>query len=218
VDKLLVYSAIKHARVKKGAGQYYRVEVPMRTLNKLGFAECFLDDGNRIPQEESLQNLFSSDIYIIYALAGEAMHRVVGQVNQLKPGLAMDGTTMRYPPSPVFDLDDNISYVHPLNFTFNIYGTRAPDGARLKPGDTVAVGLEDGREIDLWTDKVTKAEGVVFDIERNHKFVETLNTLAPKCEGATFPSPYLGSGSRRTTGSRTGTSFPIASFLRTIRR
>lgn len=192
MDKLLVYSAIKDARVKKGAGQYYRVEVPMRTLHKLGYAECFLDDGNRIKEEESLQNLFSSDIYIIYALAGEAMHRVVSQIEELKPGLALDEKTMRYPPSPVFDLDDNISYVHPMNFTYNIYGTRSPDGQRLKIGDTVAVMLEDGREINLWTDKVTKAEGVVFDIERNIKFVEVLNTLAAKCQGATFPSKHLG--------------------------
>jgi glycosyltransferase involved in cell wall biosynthesis len=192
VDKLLLYSAIKNARIKKGAGQYYRVEVPFRKMHEKGYAECFLDDGNRIKEEESLQNLFSSDIFLLYALAGDAMHRVIGQIEQLKPGLALDGVTMRYPPSPVFDIDDNISYVHPMNFTFGIFGTHSPDGSTLKPGDTVAVGLEDGREVNLWEDKKTISEGTVFDIERNLKFVENLHTLAAKCQGATFASKELG--------------------------
>lgn len=205
---LYMYAAVLDGRTKKNACQYYRIEIPLRYMFRKKYAECFFDDG-RYPKEVSLHNHLSSDIWLMFAAAGEHPMYMVKEIRKLKPGLAMDGKTMRYPPSIVFDIDDNVEYVHPLNPTFCRFGIRSADGTKLQPGDTVACKLDDGREIDLWQDRVSRGDHEeLFDIEHNNKFVSSIHDLAKAADGCTFPSEYLGRWYQENHGIKDWYFFP----------
>ena len=207
-EKLLVYSPSKDFRTRKGACQYYRIEVPTRGLWEQELALIFVDDG-KYPEEFSLQNLFSSDIFLLFALAGTNMHAILDQIKQINPGYALDGVSMRYPPTTVFDIDDNLDWVHPFNPSYCIFGIRAPDGTLLNEGDSVCVKLDNGVEFALWKDKESTGDHKeLFDIMKNKEFVRDLHSIVPKCDGATFPSKYLGKWYEENWGVKNWHYFP----------
>lgn len=207
-NPLYLYAAVLDGHTKKNACQYYRIEIPLRFMHRRHFAECFFDDG-RYPKEASIQSHLSSDIWLMFAAAGSHPMYMLQEIRKLKPGVALDGETMRYPPSVVFDIDDNVDYVHPFNPTFCRFGIRAADGTRLNPGDTVACQLDNGTVVDLWEDKKTLGDHQeLFDIQKNNEFVQSVHDLAKAADGATFPSLRLGQWYEEHHGVKDWYHFP----------
>lgn len=207
--KMAVYGP---ARQEMNACIYYRMWVPMEGLRKQGLANCWLDTGHHHfdPNERdtaALEACLTFDIDLFYAMAGEKGKSLIKTIQEMKPGKIND--RLIYPPSVVYDIDDNLDFVHPFNPTFAFYGVRAADGHLLEPGEDVRTRLADGREIVLWQDGVTQGEQRrTFRISENHAFNKTIHEFAAQCDGFTTPSRYLRDYMRDNHGYPEGYVFP----------
>jgi glycosyl transferase family 1 len=170
---------------------YYRVQVPMRCLQRLGLANICIDQGKGITNEERGAVQASSDIVLMYASSGKAREDAMEILSKMKPGVGTDGKTFEYPPSVIFDMDDNIDYVHPFNPAFVGLGTRNWNGDELNPGDRLNVTMPDGSDLILWDDKKTRSNGFVFDVLRNQMTVAHAHKLSRMAEGVTVASTFL---------------------------
>lgn len=171
------------------ACQYYRVLIPLLKMHELGLANVYIDDEQN---EEGYTGLVSSDVSLFYHLSGKDCEPVLKSVKDMKPALDANGI-MQYPPTTVFDVDDNLSYIHPFNQSFCKLGIRDYSGRLLQPGDVLSTSTADGKELVLWEDmKTTVADGTVFDIARNLEYVEQYQRgVAKWFDGATFASEEL---------------------------
>ena len=169
---------------------YYRVQVPLRGLFKLGLANSFIDNG-RLDPEKVATAMLSSDVYLMFATGGIHANARIEMIRNMNAGHSDDGGQILYPPSVVFDLDDNLDWVHPFNSTFVHLGTRAYDGTILTPGDSLTTTLADGTEVVIWQDGKPGPEGTLFQVEENHKRVAGVHNTARRADGVTVPSPYL---------------------------
>ena len=124
------------------AGQYYRIKVPLRAMERQGLATVFLDD----PFQDELKRrdfLFTSDIQLHYLTGGKAIHLQTQKLAEMKPATDSYGH-LQHPPVMVYDMDDDIETVNPLNPKFSTLGTRSPDGTLLLPRAEIGIEFEDG--------------------------------------------------------------------------
>lgn len=202
-----IYSPVKWNRDQQNACTYYRVEVPFRGISELG-SETFIDDGGWDEEEVSLPAMLSADILLWYALSGDGCENIQEEIQKMKPGFDGAGR-IRYPPSTVFDIDDNLDYVHPFNQTFARFGTRGIDGKKLIPGDTLSVNLPDGQKVPLWVDKESRGfKQELFDIARNHAFINRTHSMVTLVNGCTFTTEALGEWYKENWGLEDYYVFP----------
>jgi len=192
------------ARGDYSACVYYRIEVPFMGLMKLGLAECFEDRGkhHHIPEirdRRSIVSMLTSDINLFYAMEPESGEGLMESCKRMKTG-TINGKLI-YPPSLVYDIDDNLDWVHPFNNTYACYGVRTEAGDLLNPGDSVGTFLNDGRKIIMWQDGVTEGDkGFTFNIERNQAWNKKLHEFVRKCDAFTTPSKWLAKYHQETNG------------------
>jgi hypothetical protein len=176
-----------------GACDYYRVKVPLYWLEKLGFMQCYEDRGTG--GESDIAAMFTADIDLFYATSGaDTLHQIT-TLNGLEPGKIQDGS-VHYPPTTVWDCDDNPDYVHPFNQTFAASGVRHyPSGEFLEPGETLEFEDAKGEKRTLWEDRVTTALAgqIRFDIARNLHVMKTRWEVIRSAVGVTVPSQALAS-------------------------
>jgi glycosyltransferase involved in cell wall biosynthesis len=125
---------------QQSAGQYYRVRVPLAAMQKLGLADAFVDD----PFQDAASRqdrLFTSDIQLHYLVAGKAIHHQTQTIQALKPLPNLFGH-IQHPPAMVFDMDDDIEMISPLNPKFATLGTRDAEGNILLPRSELAIKFE----------------------------------------------------------------------------
>lgn len=182
----LVYST---GDIRTSGCRYYRCEVPLAGLNKLGLSNGHMDL-RKDAGADRWAVMLSSDIVQFFAVGGKGFDSMMKTARKMKPG-PDDKGEMIYPPSFVFDLDDNIDWVHPFNGTFVELGTRSYDGTLLKPGDSLFTVFPNGEKVVIWEDGVTTNDGKRFDVLGNHARVKQLHETARKCDGVTVPSPAL---------------------------
>lgn len=183
------------ARGEWNACVYYRQWVPFSALQELGLMQSWVDRGQHHydkdeREQQALRGLLTSDIALLYGMTGASGEAIQKVLHGMNPG-TLNGKLV-YPPSVVYDIDDNLDFVHPFNPTYAVYGVRAMDGHVLKPGEDVAVRLANGKEILLWQDRFTKGDkGWLFDVERNLASNALMHKFAKACNGFTTPSNYL---------------------------
>lgn len=186
---------------------YYRLQVPAKSLFKLGLGEAFIDMGKQ-SGDDAIQAMFQSDVIVDYALTGPNMESVLNIVGNMKPGWNEERTEMLFPPSVIFDIDDRIDCLHPFNPAFVHLGVRSPDGQKLKTGDRIVTTFPDGSEIVVWEDGVTRQDNQTFDVDRNWRKVEAVFDVARKCDGVTVPSLGLQKFYRDEVGCKEVYVFP----------
>src|SRR6266446_6339465 len=114
-----VFGAIKD---EPSGCTYYRIQVPLRGLYNLGLSNVFIDKG-KLPPETVAEMMLSADIVHVFALGGDVMNARIETMRGLNPGLSDDGSKTIYPPSVIFDMDDNLDWVHPFNYAYSYLGT-----------------------------------------------------------------------------------------------
>lgn len=171
---------------------YYRIKVPLTALQTMGLAFCVDDRGSRGP-DYSINSILNADIALMFAIGGEHNLDTMRTIAKMKSGLADDGHTIIYPPTTVYDIDDNFDFVHPFNNSFSFQGTRTyPTGQLLEPGDNITTVMPDGEELVVWDDGITQTEdGKVFDIAANRQYVRCTRDIIRACHGVTVPSIAL---------------------------
>jgi glycosyltransferase involved in cell wall biosynthesis len=190
--KLHAYSP---ARGPYSACVYYRIEVPFLGLQKLKLAECFEDRGTHHYDKDemdrqSLLAMLTSDINLFYSMDGDRGAPLLKTIQDMKSGML--GGKLCYPPSNIYDIDDNLDWVHPFNDTFSCYGTRTESGGALEAGAVVKTLDGKGEEHVLWIDGKTRGDkGFIFNVERNKRYIESVHEFARGCDGFTTPSRHL---------------------------
>ena len=195
---------------KPSACVYYRVKVPLRSLNELGLANVMTHGvGATGPTEDAHMAMMTSDIALFFALGGGGIQTTIENLKAMNPGWNDDRTEMVYPPSIVYDMDDNLDWVDPFNEAYVRLGTRRWDGELMKPDDKLTINFENGdKPLDLWQDRVTIRQGEVFNVARNHKYVQGCHQVARRCDGVTTTSPYLAKYYREVLGCQSVHVYP----------
>lgn len=131
------------------AGLYYRVRAPLRAMELEGIADVHLDDP--WSDNSDRQNyLYFGDVSLHFLVGGKEMHKQFQVIRDLKP--APDATGfIKYPPVIVFDMDDDIEVISPLNPKFATLGTRDGDGNLLEPRSDFGIQVgENEAPVYLW--------------------------------------------------------------------
>lgn len=184
------------------ACQYYRIDAPLKQLKKFGCNTYNQKRTTAKSNSELVDVVFASDIVWTYSPYDcEAWNEFLSAARGMPP-VNKNGATI-YPPLFVWDADDNLDFVHPLNQTFIWTGTRGLDGKVLSPGDTIAIRSDDGEDIPIWIDNETQDEnGKIFSIEENLRRASTRRSYIKHCAGATCPSENLASYYRDALGQK----------------
>lgn len=188
--------ALNAGRGRHASG-YYRLDVPLRGLAKRGDIRLFEDDGSFRP--ESKAALFHADLALFYGANGEPMLHQMQVLKRLRPA-KRQGEEL-YPPTLIYDIDDNNDFTHPFNQAFCYLGVRDyPGGHLLKPGEDDIFFRDsetgepfrdkDGNEMG-WIDGVTHHNGVVYDIARNLQQMKVRHEIIRTAHGATVCAPSL---------------------------
>lgn len=205
-EKRLYLWAMNPAR-ESGACQEYRIKIPMRELDKIGYTFGYEAVGDNPRMDVQAQ--LSSDICQFYSASGENYLHRVKTLKDIKPGMLADGGH-KYPPICIYDVDDNADFVHPFNETFMQLGVRHyPSGKLLTPGLTLEQEEQDGRRTTLAEDLVThNSAGITFDIARNLHEMKIRHELIRQCHGATVSTPALASYFKEVIGQKNVYVFP----------
>lgn len=206
---LTIYANAHHVR---SAGQYYRVRAPLHAMQQLGLARTFADDPF---QDGNLRNEFisQSDVQLHFLTAGKLIHLQTKKFTELKP--ALNGNMdMQYPPVIVFDMDDDIETISPLNPKYCTLGTRGSEGEVLMPNDEVgirfgdaepvphaslmglAVGGDDSEPMYLWKKGMVTVNGT-FDVARNVLQHAQVRKMAATAHAITVTTEPLAKVARR---------------------
>jgi hypothetical protein len=197
--------ATNRARTQ-GATQYYRITVPLTWLDKLGYTKCYEDRG--AGGEDDIAAQFTADIDLYYSVMGRPTLHQIRTIKEMKKGKIQDGS-WHYPPTPIWDTDDNPDFTHPFNQAYGVLGVRHyPSGEFLEPGETLEWEAADGTRRTLWADGVTKSGDQVFDIARNIYELKVRQEIMREAVGVTVASPALASYMRDVIGQRNVYVFP----------
>lgn len=178
-----------HNFAKSSAQAYYRIQVPLKALHKLGLSQIYID-GGKDDREEATQMMYGSDIMLAWHLQGQVGTGIINEIGDMKSRV-VDGI-LRIPPAFVFDMDDAIEYVHPLNESFSHFGIRNFAGEFLTPGDSLTWPAPDGTMRPLWVDKQTCGQNdEVFDIERNFAMIGRHFDMARAARGVSVTTENL---------------------------
>jgi len=203
-DDFFIYSP-NMGRVQS-ACNYYRIEVPLRGLEKLYGVKTFVDTGGSV--EDSIKGALSADIDLFYSMVGTDTLHKVNVIREMKPGIIGDGT-FHYPPSIVWDTDDNTDFVHPINTSFCSLGVRAyPSLEILKPQEQLEILDAEDKKIKVWEDMVTYQDGVVFDIARNLFNMKVRHEIIRAVHGVTTTNPVLADYIKRVIKQKNVYVFP----------
>lgn len=164
-QKLKIYGNAWNVR---SAGQWYRVRVPLLAMKRLGIADCFVDDPFQDGDARS-SYLWGGDVQLMLLVAGRAIFQQTQAIRELEPKRNEAGM-VQYPPIIVYDMDDDIESINPLNPKFATLGTRDEDGNLLDPYSEFAIRMDEGGlqgdPIPLWQHGLETQHGT-FDAARN---------------------------------------------------
>jgi len=195
---------------KQSACGWYRITVPLMHMQKQGFVNVY-EDNNEGDAKESNLALLHSDVGLFYSLAGEDVLHRLRSLKRVPPGhrKTAEGGVDIYPPSLIWDCDDNTDFVHPFNTTFTHMGVRGyPDARLLKPGEGLEITNADGKTIGAWIDGETHRDGITFDIARNLHDMKVRHQIMREVHGVTCPSPMLAKYARDVIGCKNVYVFP----------
>lgn len=189
---------------KTSACSYYRVTAPMSQLSKMNYAEIFEDTGGAKNSELAMMY---SDIAHFYAIGGESFLHTFNSLRKIKPA-TRDGKEI-YPPTLIYDVDDNNDFVHPFNSAFIRMGVRGyPDAKFLEPGDGMEIFDSQGNKIWEILDGETHFDGVTLDVARNLQQMKVRHEIIRTAHGATVCSPSLAKYFKEVIGQKNTYVFP----------
>jgi len=189
----------------KSACGYYRIEVPLRSLEQAKFAEVYYDEGKHT--KDSQLALLYSDVALFYSLSGAPFLHQVKTLRGIRPG--QRGDIKLHPPTLIYDADDNTDFVHPFNTTYAHLGVRDyPDGRLLRPGEALAFTDDSGKEHIAWEDGVSRYEDIIFNIANNLKELKIRHEAIRLCHGATVTSKPLATYYQEVLGQKNVHIYP----------
>lgn len=192
------------------ACQYYRIEVPFRSMDKMGIAQIYEDIGDN--PRESVQAMLTANIVHMYSVGGSTALHKAKTIRDMKGG-DLGGREMA-PPAVIYDCDDNTDFVHPFNRTFAYLGVRSyPDARLLRPGENLEWEDHTGEKINLWRHAdeegpATESGGIPYEVERNLAAMKERHELIRTCHGATASTRALESYYKDVIGQKNTYVFP----------
>jgi len=166
------------------ASYYYRVFVPLKTLDEMGLAEIVMDDLSPTVSIQQRINMVShADICLFYQPTSPSLLHDMKTMNDWKQAKDEKGL-FHCPPSFVVDTDDDLFSVHPMNPAFKDLGIRTPDGKDLEDGAEIGYSDAQGVRQAMWRDGTNG-----FDLKRNRETLQGLRDLANNADAVTCSTP-----------------------------
>lgn len=177
---------------QRSAGQYYRQRVPLRAMKALGIAETFIDDPFQDADKRDLF-LWKGSVQLHYLTAGKDLHKQTKMLCEMKAQKDGQGE-LQHPPAIVFDADDDMEAVNPMNPKFALLGTRDAEGRLLEPQSDLGImfetqmGMTD--PVYLWKHGQETPHGR-FDAGRNVIQHSLVRKMAATAHALTVTSPEM---------------------------
>lgn len=127
---------------QRSACQYYRQRVPLAAMHKKGLADIFIDDPFQDANRRS-EYLWTAGVQLHYLVAGKSIHEQTKKITEMGPAKNAVGEA-QYPPVVVWDMDDDIEMINPLNPKFATLGTRDAEGNLLEPDAELGIQFDSG--------------------------------------------------------------------------
>jgi hypothetical protein len=189
-----VFRVYGNAWAVRSAGQNYRVRIPLTAMQRLGLATTFIDDPFQ-DQFKRTDQLFTSHVQLHHLTAGKSFHQQALMVKDLKPAKDSMGFMQRRP-AIVFDMDDDIESINPLNPKYATLGTRDAEGNLLGPRAELGIQIDDdplggpSEPVFLWRHRQETAHGS-FDSGRNIINHAHVRKMAATADAITCTSQVL---------------------------
>jgi len=181
----LVYSRVPLQNYT--ASMYYRLALPLYWMKKLDLPINMDVDGmfgDRSDQERWM-HMMSADIGLYYQQFGFHFHDLIRKSRTWKPEKDKHGV-LRYPPTFIFDTDDDILSVLPMNDAYKALGYKDHHGNVLEDGAKIWVKDSEGNTKLLWSDgeninlaeNRTNAQGW----EKTLQIADLVTCTTPRCK------------------------------------
>src|SRR5262245_5860265 len=120
---------------------YYRMILPIRTMEELGFPVESIIDNMKVdtPSHMRAAAFMESDFSVVYQSLNPMTAQMMEATKKFKP-LKNDDDILQWPPTFIVDTDDDLFNIMPLNVTFGKLGTRDHNGEPLKDGAEIGIG------------------------------------------------------------------------------
>lgn len=184
------------SRALYNASNWYRTIMPWRTAQNMKLADPIIDQTDLKVENEIERRMHAtiySDIVQHYQLNSTMFTRSKDSCNQL-PSYWQDKDKWNVPPSFVFDTDDDLFRVEPMNPSFRILGQHI-DGRELEPGEKVRIEDDQGNLMSLYEDGKDD-----FDIARNKKVLGVIRDNMKAADLVTCSTEGAAEYVRRETG------------------
>lgn len=190
----MAFRVYANAWNQRSAGQNYRVRIPITALNRLGLIQGFIDDPFQ-DQGKRQDLLFRAHVQLHHLTAGKAFHQQALMIKDLQPAKDELGSIQRRP-VVIFDMDDDIESINPLNPKYATLGTRDAEGRLLEPRAELGIQIDDdplggpSEPVYLWRHQQETAHGS-FDSGRNIINHAHVRKMADTADAITCTSQVL---------------------------
>lgn len=174
-------------RADFNASIYYRLYLPLTTMHKLKLPVRPMFDQETIYMNpiHRYTTMAGADICAFYQSVGLELQQFMEQSRAATPATDESGV-LRYPPTFIFDTDDDIFNVDPMNPSFQTLGYKDHTGKDLPAGEKVWIRSPETNEpLLLW------ADGENIDYAKNKSCLDNWRKTLEMSELVTCSTPAV---------------------------
>jgi len=187
---------------------YYRLLTPWKTAQEMGLGTYEIDDQETMCDEARVAYAPQCDVHMYYLILSKMLLKRIKLLQKLPKIWDPVRKQVGIPPVVIFDSDDDLATVDPMNPKFVSLGTHHVDGTPLGRGDRIMMQLDDsGDAIEKWCDGKIYQGGQKFDIVDNWKRLHLYRATARMADACTVTNENLAT-SFRALGAKRVYVFP----------
>lgn len=189
---------------KYSACVYYRQEIPLRVLSKLGLAKTLMirhEEMGRTPFKRFRAYLENDGVFY-YAMSADELVRIIKRLRKFPVERHSDGT-VSYPPVFFGDIDDNTHFISPVNPKFKDLGTRDEAGKLFVPGEEIWIVDDAGNRHPLWKDGESG-----WGVKDCQKKIRLIDKMWQTVDGMSFPTDRLNAYFTQALGLKNTFTYP----------
>jgi glycosyltransferase involved in cell wall biosynthesis len=148
-----------------------------------------------------IKNFCEADVVLMYQPVGDQPLHNQRMAQSITPSL-QEGKGWKYPPTFIYETDDNLFNVNPHNMAFKNLGVKDHQGNLIPPGQTIGC-VQEGEKKVLWVDGQND-----FDLMRNRHNIDTAKHLMELADCVTTTTPRNAEAVKANANVRRTAVFP----------
>ena len=185
------------------ACMYYRLVTPFKTAEDLGLADYKIDDQDTLDKNAIIDWALKSQAHVYYLLLDKLLIKRMRMLRKQAPIWDRRRKILYPTPVSIWDADDDLECVDPMNPKFCTLGTHHVDGTPLGKGDRIMLKPDPtvDKALPQWVDgRVYR--GQKFDITDNWKRLHLYFAMIREADGITVTNEHLAKTMRAIGGRR----------------